>query len=51
MAEMLGILAVTGVLSISGIAGYNYAMSKYNANQVLQDICLVYQELKYPNRM
>ena len=49
MTEMLGVLAVTGVLSIGGIAGYNYAMSKHHANQVLQDIRLVYQELKYPN--
>ena len=49
MVEMLGVLAVIGVLSIGGIAGYNYAISKHRANQVLQDIRLLYQELKYPN--
>ncbi|MBR6674330.1 MAG: type II secretion system protein, partial [Alphaproteobacteria bacterium] len=49
MVEMLGTLAIMGILSIGGIVGYNYAMSKHRANQVLQDIRLVYQELKYPN--
>ena len=49
MVEMLGVLAVTGVLSIGGITGYNYAMNKHRANQVLQDIRLLYQEIKYPN--
>ena len=49
MTEMLGVLAVIGVLSIGGIAGYNYAMNKHRANQVLQDIRLIYQEIKYPN--
>ena len=49
MVEMLGTLAIMGVLSIGGIAGYNYGINKHRANQVLQDIRLVYQELKYPN--
>lgn len=49
IVEMLGTLAIMGILSIGGIVGYNYAMSKHRANQVLQDIRLVYQELKYPN--
>ena len=49
MIEMLGTLAIMGVLSIGGIAGYNYGINKHRANQVLQDIRLVYQELKYPN--
>ena len=49
MVEMLGVLAVMGVLTIGGISGYNYAINKYHANQVLQDIHLIYQELKYPN--
>ena len=49
MTEMLGVLAVIGVLSIGGIAGYNYAISKHRANQVLQDIRLLYQETKFPN--
>lgn len=49
MIEMLGTLAIIGVLSIGGIAGYNYAINKHRANQVLQDIRLIYQETKYPN--
>lgn len=48
MVEMLGVLAVVGVLSIGGIMGYSYAVDKYRANQVLQDIRLIYQEMKYP---
>ena len=49
MVETIGVLAVMGVLTIGGIAGYNYGINKHRANQVLQDIRLVYQELKYPN--
>ena len=33
MVEMLGVLAVIGVLSIGGIAGYTLGMNKYRANQ------------------
>ena len=32
---MLGVLAVVGVLSVGGIAGYTYAMSKHHANELL----------------
>ena len=35
MVEMLGVLAVIGVLSVGGIAGYTYAMNKYYANELL----------------
>ncbi|MBR4927279.1 MAG: hypothetical protein IKY98_03020 [Alphaproteobacteria bacterium] len=49
MIETIGVLAVMGVLTIGGIAGYNYAINKHRANQVLQDIRLIYQETKYPN--
>ncbi|MBR5130482.1 MAG: hypothetical protein IKV03_04590, partial [Alphaproteobacteria bacterium] len=38
MVEMLGTLAVIGVLSIGGIAGYTYAMNKYRANETINDI-------------
>ena len=38
MTEMLGVLAVIGVLSIGGIQGYTYAMNKYRANNVLNEI-------------
>ena len=33
MVEMLGVLTVIGVLSVTAIAGYRYAMDKYKANQ------------------
>ena len=49
MVETIGVLAVMGVLTIGGIAGYNYGINKHRANQVLQDISLIYQETKYPN--
>ncbi|MBR3913638.1 MAG: hypothetical protein IKJ28_05340 [Alphaproteobacteria bacterium] len=35
MVEMLGVLAIIGVLSIGGIAGYTMAMNRYKANEVL----------------
>lgn len=35
MVEMLGVLAIIGVLSIGGIAGYTMAMRRYRANAVL----------------
>ncbi|MBQ9739179.1 MAG: hypothetical protein IJV75_06720 [Alphaproteobacteria bacterium] len=41
MTEMLGTLAIIGVLSIGGIAGYSYGMDKYRANQTINDIMLM----------
>ena len=35
MVEMLGVLAIIGVLSIGGIAGYTMAMNRYRANETL----------------
>ncbi len=35
MVEMLGVLAIIGVLSIGGIAGYSKAMFKYKMNKTL----------------
>ena len=35
MVEMLGVLAVVGVLSVGSIAGYTYAMNKHYANELL----------------
>ena len=49
MVETIGVLAVMGVLTIGGIAGYNYGINKHRTNQVLQDIRLIYLETKYPN--
>ncbi len=41
MVEMLGVLAIIGVLSIGGIAGYTLAMNRYRANEALQAASLV----------
>ncbi|MDO5386736.1 MAG: type 4 pilus major pilin [Pseudomonadota bacterium] len=38
MVEMLGVLAIIGVLSVGGIAGYSKAMAKYKVNQTLDQI-------------
>ena len=38
MVEMLGVLAIMGVLAIGGITGYRYAMDKYNANEILNEV-------------
>ena len=35
MVEMLGVLAIIGVLSIGGIAGYSKAMAKFRVNKTL----------------
>ena len=35
MVEMLGTLAIIGVLSVGGIAGYTYAMNRYYTNEIL----------------
>ena len=35
MVEMLGVLAIMGILSIGGIAGYTYAMNKLRANNTI----------------
>lgn len=40
MVEMLGTLAIIGVLSVGAIAGYSYGMDKYRANQTVNDIML-----------
>lgn len=38
MIEMLGVLAVIGVLSAGGIWGYNQAVTQYRVNQTIDDI-------------
>ena len=40
MVEMLGVLAIIGVLSIGGIAGYSWGMDKHVANQILNEMNL-----------
>ena len=41
MIEMLGVLAIIGVLSVGGIAGYSKALTRYKANKALQQISLI----------
>ncbi|MBQ8481261.1 MAG: hypothetical protein IJ532_01845 [Alphaproteobacteria bacterium] len=38
MIEMLGVLAIIGVLSVGGIAGYSKAMSKFRVNKTVDQI-------------
>ena len=42
MVEMLGVLAIVGVLSIGGIMGYSYAIDKYRANETMNDLNIIY---------
>ncbi len=46
MVEMLGVLAIIGVLSIGGIAGYTTAMNRYRANEVI-DYATKYAVIAY----
>lgn len=46
MVEMLGVLAIIGVLSVGGIAGYRMAMNKHHANEWLNDFNLFSVEVK-----
>ncbi|MBQ8671190.1 MAG: hypothetical protein IJ525_01580 [Alphaproteobacteria bacterium] len=41
MIEMLGVLAIIGVLSVGGIAGYSKAMQKYKINKTIEQITLI----------
>ena len=41
MVEMLGVLAIIGVLSVGALSGYSTAMNKYKLNKHLQQISLL----------
>ena len=45
MVEMLGVLAVIGVLTIGGVQGYHYAMEKYHANEVVNELNILNAQL------
>ena len=49
MVEMLGVLAIIGVLSIGGIAGYSMAMNRYRANEAL-DLATKYAVVLYSGK-
>jgi len=46
MIEMLGVLAIIGVLSVGGIAGYSKAMMKYRTNKTIEQITLTLNNIK-----
>ncbi len=41
MVEMLGVLAIIGVLSVGGIAGYSKAMAKYKLTKTIDQISML----------
>ena len=41
MVEMLGVLAIIGVLSVGGIAGYSKAMAKYKMTKTIDQISML----------
>ena len=48
MLEMLGVLAIVGVLSVGGIAGYSKAMEQFKVNKIIQDYnSLIFGLLEY----
>ena len=46
MVEMLGVLAIIGVLSVGGIAGYSLSMRRHRANQIA-DFASKYALIEY----
>lgn len=46
MVEMLGVLAVIGVLTIGGIYGYIFAMSKHKVNEAAELVTLAEVEME-----
>ena len=52
MVEMLGVLAIIGVLSVGGISGYRYAMLRNKVNNFIYylQIDLVNAEAEYQSR-
>ena len=46
MIEMLGVLAIVGVLSVGGIAGYSKAMNKFKTNKLVDQISMISTNLR-----
>ena len=46
MIEMLGVLAIIGVLSVGGIAGYSKAMLKFRTNKTLDQIAMMVTNIR-----
>ena len=60
MVEMLGVLAIIGVLSVGGIAGYKQAMIQHKVNKLVNDVhmntftiadCLKQSQSSCPNNL
>ena len=49
MIEMLGVLAVIGVLSVGGIYGYTVAMRRHRANEIVQTASMLVTMAKSAN--
>ena len=45
MIEMLGVLAIIGVLSVGGVAGYSKAMMKWKINKAVEEYNFLIQGL------
>ena len=41
MVEMLGVLAIIGVLSVGGISGYSKAMAKYKLTKAQDQMAMI----------
>ena len=46
MIEMLGVLAIIGVLSVGGIAGYSKAMMKFKINKTIDQIAMTVTNIR-----
>ena len=46
MIEMLGVLAIIGVLSVGGIAGYSKAMLKFKTNKTIDQIAMTVTNIR-----
>ncbi len=46
MIEMLGVLAIVGILSAGGIAGYSMAMNNHKTNAMMEKVHLIAQRTK-----
>ena len=46
MVEMLGVLAIIGVLSVGGIAGYSRAMAKFKLSKSIDQISMIVANIR-----
>ena len=46
MVEMLGVLAIIGVLSVGAIAGYSKAMMKFKINKTIDQVSQIVTNIR-----